>query len=231
MLDGDVRPQPVPVFDAERNVPLHALQQSRAQASSLPNLRAMQAGTPVGSIPPSQRSLRRENSEGALRQRDSPAGSQRGNAPARGWQQALQPAPSGRGTPAQQGGRIPSGPGTPARGPSGRGTPSGNRQPAYGPPGNTLPPGQYVPATGDYAPPGNYGDGSYGPPPGGQYYAAQGEPPGMSGRGRDTYGDAGRDQYYEQYRTPQENRSQVPPVQLPPGDYGDGYIPEGYMPG
>merc|ERR1719324_1331479 len=41
MLDGDVRPQPVPVFDAERNVPSHSLMQARAQAASLPNLQTI----------------------------------------------------------------------------------------------------------------------------------------------------------------------------------------------
>merc|ERR1719201_2099328 len=94
MLDGDVRPQPVPVFDAERNVPLHHLVQSRAQASSLPNLRASMPGyaqvaTPPGSVPPSQRGpgsvppsqrgLQRDASDPGLRRgmRGSPAGSQR----------------------------------------------------------------------------------------------------------------------------------------------------------
>jgi len=47
-------------------------------------------------------------------------------------------------------------------------------------------------------------------------------------------------QYYEQYQQPEASYGMpaprsgtgpyVPPVQLPPGDYGDGYIPEGYVP-
>merc|ERR1719247_1003075 len=175
MLDGDVRPQPVPVYDAERNMPLHSLAQSRAQASSLPNLRPAQAATPVGSIPPSQRNLKRDYSDGALRQRESPAASQRG-AP---MQQSGRPGSRG-GTPtpaagnctparAQQG--IRSGPGTPTQhiGASGRGTPAGYTLPPgqYGAPGYTLPPGQNGMPGGDYSPQGNY---SYGAPQGGQYY-------------------------------------------------------------
>lgn len=219
MLDGDVRPQPVPVFDAERNVPTHSLAQSRAQASSLPNLHAAQGATPVGSVPPSQRSLRREASDGMLRQRDSPAA----------------------GAMLHQIGRVPSGPGTPARGPpqarrmaSGAGTPAGAQSASRGasgrctpsayqmPPGQTLPPGQYGMPGGDYGVPYE----SYGPPGGGQGYEQYQPQP-------DTYGAPG-----VQYEMMQGSAAPpgygspggrgVPPIQLSPGDYGDGYIPEGY---
>merc|ERR1712232_133952 len=99
MLDGDVRPQPVPVFDAERNIPTHSLVQSRAQASSLPNLHARvssQLATPIGSVPGSQRSLQRDTSEPMLRRslRGSPASSQRSG----GGRYQNRP-PSGMGTP------------------------------------------------------------------------------------------------------------------------------------
>lgn len=246
MLDGDVRPQPVPVYDAERNMPLHSLAQSRAQASSLPNLRPAQAATPVGSVPPSQRNLKRDYSDGALRQRESPAASQRGapmqqsgrpgsrgGTPTRAAgnctpARAQQGIRSGPGTPAQQ--RRPSGPGTPTQGigASGRGTPAGYTLPPgqYGAPGYTLPPGQNGMPGGDYSPQGNY---SYGAPQGMEYYGAPVEAMGQPGG-----------QYYEQYQQPEGSYSMpgprsgtgpyVPPVQLPPGDYGDGYIPEGYVP-
>merc|ERR1719484_456700 len=151
MLDGDVRPQPVPVYDAERNMPLHSLAQSRAQASSLPNLRPAQAATPVGSVPPSQRNLKRDYSDGALRQRESPAASQ-------------------RGAPMQQSGRPGSRGGTPA----GYTLPPGQ----YGAPGYTLPPGQNGMPGGDYSPQGNY---SYGAPQGMDYYGAPVEAMGQPG--------------------------------------------------
>merc|ERR1719197_786233 len=113
------------MYDAERQFPTHALQLSRAQASSLPNLRPAQGATPVGSVPPSQRGLRRDMSEGALRQQ-----------PGR--------LPSGPGTPAGVG-RMPSGPGTPVRQlgtPASRPTGQGAREPLPMPPGQTAPPGE-----------------------------------------------------------------------------------------
>jgi hypothetical protein len=183
MLDGDVRPQPVPVLDAERTTTTHALVQSRAQASSLPNLRG---ATPVGSMPPSQRSLQREASDPVLRRsmQGSPAGSQRsGNG---GTPQGYDRAYSGAGTPA--GARYAQSPAgidmMPGRAPSGQGTPSGARYEqappgarySQSPVGGTLLPSQvpsgrgtpagydrvpaenysYAPMPGDY-PPGDYG--------------------------------------------------------------------------
>jgi len=151
MLDGDVRPQPVPVFDAERNVPTHSLVQARAQASSLPNLHARvssQAPTPMGSVPPSQRSFQRDTSEPTLRRslRGSPAGSQRSVG---GTPQNFRP-PSGVGNSYAQAppgstikiGRLPS---------SGQRTPVGN---------------EYVPQNYSYSP--QHGDYGYmqQPPPG-----------------------------------------------------------------
>jgi len=222
MLDGDVRPQPVPVFDAERNIPTHALVQSRAQASSLPNLtlgRQAQGGTPVGSVPPSQRSMRREASDSMLRQRESAAASQRGMGAGAMLHQVGR-APSGPGTPAGRasgrgtpgGGRAPSGPGTPAG--MRRGTPSGYQM---APPGYTMPPaqayaespqGQYQggPPPGSYGPPGG---GDYGPPPGGDYSYG---PPGA------TYGQPGEGQYYEQYSPQQEMAARY--ASGPPQSYG-----------
>jgi len=251
MLDGDVRPQPVPVYDAERNVPSHSLVQSRAQASSLPNLRPAQGATPVGSVPPSQRGLRRDASDGMLRQRDSPAGSQRGARPLLPQPQPAR-APSGPGTPA----RAPSGAGTPARGGAGRGGtptrgaggepqqasrgPSGRGTPA----GHAMPPGYGVPG-GDYGPQGNYGPPggviygpsgeTYGQPGGGQYYDQYRPPPEMCGppavspQGGQTQGGYGM-LPSPQYGSPQGGQYLSPGGQLAPGDYGDGYIPEGYIP-
>lgn len=120
MLDGDTRPQPVPVHDAERPDPLHPLVRNRAQASSLPNIRTMQdprlqaygagpggrtptgrtpmgtpaRGTPAGGTP--NQTMRREYSDTALRrpeQNYSPAGSVRSQRSGR--------AMSGYGAPQQ----------------------------------------------------------------------------------------------------------------------------------
>lgn len=185
MLDGDSRPQPVPVHDAERPDPLHPLVQNRAQASSLPNLRTMQnpnlqaygaAGgrtpngrtpmgtpgqrtplgapgqrtplgapgqrtpmgtpgqrTPVGAAGPTNYTMRRENSDSALRRpvRDSPAGSVRS-----------QPM-SAHGAPSQSYGAPPHG-GEGAYGPMpGYGAPpQGYEAPAYGGEGAYGMPGQ-----------------------------------------------------------------------------------------
>jgi len=256
MLDGDVRPQPVPVFDAERNVPMHSLVQSRAQASSLPNLRSMQVGTPVGSVPPSQRGMQRDASEGMLRRRDSPAGSQRGGLPQQSYQQAGR-APSGAGTPA----RAPSMPGTPANyrdvptlrrqpsgggmpqvpniqvggmPPSGRGgTPAGmvpssrGRTPTGAPPGYTLPPGRYrEPESGR--------SGAQRPPSGPSGNYEQSMPPQQYGSpaGYDTYGPPGGGQNYEpQQYSPQAYAPQAQEYYGEPspssGQYG---VPDGYVP-
>jgi hypothetical protein len=131
MLDGDRRPQPAPHMEAERQFPTNALQRSRAQASSLPNLRTV--ASPAGSVPPSQRSLKRDMSDGALRQ--SPAMSQ--GAPFYPGR-----APSGRGTP------------------SGMAMPPGQTAPpdygSYGPPGRSQYVDQYRPPQEDYGTPGVY---------------------------------------------------------------------------
>lgn len=225
MLDGDVRPQPVPVFDAERNMPTHSLVQSRAQASSLPNLRPASGATPAGSMPPSQRGMQRQSSEAMLRGgvRDSPAGSQRG------------------GIMPQQPGRAPSGPGTPAgaRAGSGPGTPAGyadvptlklQRQPS----GAGMP---QVPSlqVGGQAPSGR---GSRGGTPAGAPPGYTMPPERMPPSGRDAaYGPPGAGQYYDQYMPPQEQYSHLA-YGTPSGQYGmlpqgspgipDGYVPEGY---
>jgi len=246
MLDGDARPQPVPVFDAERNLPVHSLYKSRAQAASLPNL----AATPQAS----QRSMQRDASEGALLRRGpsgaplgSPAASQRSGFGSRGGTPA---AAAGRAY-AQQPSlqpqrRLASGAGTPAYVPSGRGTPTG-----YGPPGRpgqTLPPAQAraAAAQAQYAVPNITGmspqpDESYfpspqnnGPPPqygpgGSQLWmpegAGQSKGYGMPGAG--IYGDAmaGQQSSYGQSLGGQDAYGQSPG----PGDYGDGYVPEGYV--
>jgi hypothetical protein len=262
MLDGDARPQPVPIFDAERNLPMHSLVQSRAQgaSASLPNLRPM-GGTPAGSVPASQRSMQRDASDGALLQRGptgavrvSPAESQRGGTPAgRPYRQqpsmALQPhyVPSGRVTPSGR----PNG--TPAGRPSNGGTPVGRTMPQPGqaqsgrgtPPGYTMPPGSTLPPARAQVPPlptmGQAQQGvEYGiiqTPGGGQYYTA-GPPPGSYGPppgsyappaesyGRPGYGSPGGQ--YGQSPGPSPNGQQY--GQSYPGDYGDGYIPEGYVP-
>jgi len=249
MLDGDVRPQPVPVFDAERNVPMHSLMQSRAQAASLPNLRPSQGNTPVGSCPPSQRGMQRDASDGMLRRRDSPAGSQRGGFVQPGYVPAgAQPGyvPSAMGTPAGQrpGSRLQSGAGTPTRGRPGYGVQQGgpgNGTPARGQSGRGTPSGQAQQTAAQY-----------GPPPGGNYtqYGPQdGEYPPMDNQGSPSYGQPGQGQYFEQYRPPQDlvgeyggptmgggQYASMPPGQpmppgqtLPPGYYDDGgYDPEGY---
>lgn len=225
MLDGDARPQPVPVFDAERNVPTHSLVKSRAQASSLPNLRA---GTPSGSVPPSQRGMQRDASDGMLRRgpavaiRESPMASQRSGmgTPSAGRAYAEM---AYRSSPPQNVPTIRMQE-SPARAPSGRGTPSGYAMP----PGYTMPPGP-MPDTQDGGPsPGGnaeYYGGDYGAPPGGQYYENYGPPPesygpqgGMpTGGGQPgySYGPPGDQQYYGQSSGD--------------GDYGDGYVPEGYV--
>merc|ERR1712060_589949 len=63
MLDGDVRPHPIPVMDCERGPAkyVHPMMQKRAQASSLPNLRPTSGN---GSAAPSGRSMQRDMSQG-----------------------------------------------------------------------------------------------------------------------------------------------------------------------
>jgi hypothetical protein len=167
MLDGDVRPQPVPVFEAERNpAMLHSMMQSRAQASSLPNLHARvnsQVPTPMGSVPPSQRSLQRDMSEPTLRRslRGSPAGSQRSGG---GTPQHYRP-PSGAGHSYAQ-----APPGSTIKIPIGKLPSSGQRTPV----GN-----DYMPQNYSYSP--QHGDYSYmqQPPPGYMQQAPPGDYGGM----------------------------------------------------
>jgi len=128
MLDGDARPQPVPVFDAERNMPVHSLYQSRAQASSLPNLQ--QRATPQGSVLPSPQSYMPRNASDAALLRRGPTGSalqspamtgrsnysQPREAPRGPTGAAIQsPAMTGRSNYSQPSGRGVPGPGEPGR--------------------------------------------------------------------------------------------------------------------